>query len=162
MQKDMNQRIHSKAIHLLKSNIAQNDFVTRKGVVNQPIPIVGPDEKTVSWYVGITIDSFLVGYLQFDTDLNLMRYSTFQRHPSSTKNCPLAKHWLDPEFIMAFIRDRIEPDDEIVAAFLSYDKHPTRPVWMVRVREIDGSTRTICVAGEYVYDCSNGGDRIIG
>ena len=86
MQKDLIQKIHSLAKDLLKSNIAQDDFVTRKGVVNRPIPIIGPDGRKTSWYVGITIDAYLVGYLQFDTSLNLMRYSTFQRHPSSTDN----------------------------------------------------------------------------
>lgn len=162
MQRDLVQKIHSLATDLIKSNIAQDDFVTRKGVVNRPIPVVGPDGKIASWYVGITIDAYIVGYLLFDTNLNLMRYSTFQRHPSSTDSCPLAKYWLDSEFIAAHVRKRMKPDDELLDVFLSYDKHPTRLVWCVKVREFDKSIRTICVAGEYIYDLSDDSERVIG
>ena len=66
MQKDLIEKIHSLAKDLLKSNIAQDSFVTRSGVVNTPIPILGSEKEIVSWYVGITIDAYLVGYLQFD------------------------------------------------------------------------------------------------
>ena len=156
------QRIFSKAENLLKSGIAQDDLVTKKGVIEEPIPVLGVDDALSSWFVGVTVDDFIVGFMQFDSDSTFIRYSTFQRHPSSLDGCPLAEHWLDSEYIMSKVKDWTKPHEAISAPFLSYDKHPTRLVWMVRVEGRNGKLKTVCVAGEYVYEYVDDDVRKIG
>lgn len=152
MNEEIIHKVHEEAVRRFRSGIAQNTMVNARGKVETPIRIIGPDEDTVSWFVGVTVEDKLVGFMQFDTELRLMRYSTFQRRPSSLDGCPLAKAWLDSSHVLSVARTKAEPGDELMEPFLSYDRHPTRVAWAVKAKDKDGKARTIYVTGNYVYE----------
>lgn len=149
--KSLLERVHKKAITLFKSGIAQNPLVQDLGKVEKPIPIYGLKNEIVSWFVGITIKDRLVGFIQFDADLRLMRYSTFQRHASTLKDCPKKRTWLDPTYIMERARTKALPEDELSLPFLTYDRNLSRIVWAVAAKNKRGKVKTIFVAGDFVY-----------
>lgn len=152
MSKDVIHRISEQAIGLFKSGIAQDAIVNTRGEIETPIRMVGPDEDTVSWFVGTTVEDKLVGFMQFGTELRLMRYSTFQRRESSMDGCPHAKVWLDSSNVLSRAKTIDAPGDELMEPFLSYDRHPTCVAWAVRAKDKDGKVRIIYVAGNYVYE----------
>lgn len=145
------ERVHREAIRLFRSGIAQNPFVQNLGLVERPIPVSGPESEIASWFVGITIEDRLVGFMQFDTDLRLMRYSTFQRQASSIEDCPKKKTWLDPAYIKERARSKASPEDKLSPPYLTYDRSPSRIVWAVKAENRNGHARTIYVAGDFVY-----------
>lgn len=144
-------RVHQRAIELFKGGITKPSLVQKHGKVEKPIPIHGPKGDIVSWFVGITMSDKLVGYIQLDSDLMVMRYSTFQRNPSSLEGCPEARTWLDPDYIKERSRTEASPDDDLEPPFLSYDRSISRIVWVVKAKGKSGDVKKIFVAGDFVY-----------
>jgi hypothetical protein len=151
ISKDLLERVHKKAISLFKYGIAQSPLVQDSGKTEKPIPIYGPDHEIVSWFVGITVKDRLAGFMQFNADLRLLRYSTFQRHASTLKDCPKKETWLDPTYIAERARTKASPEDELSPPFLTYDHHLSRIVWAVEAKDRRGQSKRILVAGDFVY-----------
>lgn len=145
------QNVHERAIELFKSGIVENTMVNANGNVEMPIRIFSPERKPVSWFVGVTMKNKLVGFMQFNTELGLMRYSTFLHQSSTLDDCPLAKVWLDSKTILDLAKKRASLGEELMEPVLSYDKSPTRIAWTVKVKEKGRKVGTIFVAGKYVY-----------
>ena len=152
MNKDL-EKIQEKALLLFRTGITQDSLVERLGTVEKAIPIYGPGLNIVSYFVGITVKDKIVGFMQFNLKYRLMRYSTFQRHKGSLEGCPLAKSWLDSNYILSLAKTKISPCRELMTPYLTYDKEITRVVWAVKTR--NEHMRTIYVAGKYVYSYNN-------
>lgn len=150
-ENNFKKQVHQRAVKLFKGGITLNPLVQKRGRVEKPIPIYGPKREIVSWFVGVTISDRLVGFIQFDSNLKLMRYSTFQRDPSSLEGCPKARTWLDPNYIKERSRTKASIDDDLEPPFLSYDRNISRIVWVVQAKEKSGHVKTIFVAGDSVY-----------
>ena len=150
-ENNFKKRVHQRAVELVKGGITQNPIVKKGGRVEKPIPIYGPERDIVSWFAGITISDRLVGFIQFDCNLKLMRYSSFQRDPSSLEGCPNTRSWLDPNYIKERARTKASPDYDLEKPFLSYDRNISRIVWVVKAKEKSGHVKTIFVAGDFVY-----------
>ena len=129
----------------------ENIEVNTNGNIETPIRIFDPEGSINSWFVGVTMKNKLVGFMQFNTELGLMRYSTFLHQSSSLDDCPFAKVWLDSKTILDLAKKRASLEEELMEPVLSYDKSPTRIAWTVTVKEKGRKVGTIFVAGKYVY-----------
>lgn len=143
--------VRKKAQGFFDSGITQNEFVQKGGKIENPIPILDPDGKLNSWFVGVVMQSKLVGFMQLSQDLVLMRYSTFQRHPLSIDQCPDVRTWLDRGYILERARTAVAQSDTLEHPFLTYDRSPSRIAWAVRTTDRRGQKKLIFVAGDYVY-----------
>ena len=148
---DFAEQVQKSAIELFKGGITQNPFVQERGRIEKPIPIIGQERDIQAWFVGITISDRLVGFIQFDSDLQLMHYSSFQRDPSTLAGCPEARSWLDPEYIKERSRSRASPGDDLEPPFLSYDRNIARIACVVEAKDKSGHVKTIYVTGDFAY-----------
>lgn len=144
-------QILEKARQLISSGQFGDSLVRRQGKVEQPIIVVGPDDRPESWFVGVTVDDRLAGFLQLDLHGRLRRYSSFQRRSETLDDCPLAKDWLDHETILRLARSRFDPDAVLSKPVLSYDKNPDKIAWRIEVASQSGQVSTIFIAGNYAY-----------
>ncbi|HEV8286430.1 MAG TPA: hypothetical protein VGQ09_19110 [Chitinophagaceae bacterium] len=149
------EEVYNKAIELFKSSIVNDSLVKTKGKVETPIPILEASGNINSWFVGITVDKTLAGFLQIENNLSLLRYSSFQRTPNSLQGCPSADVWLNPKKIISLARTKATKDDSLSPPILTYDQNPSRIVWSIIATSKSGKKRIIYVAGEYVYVLSS-------
>ena len=70
------------------------DRRTDAATLEQPIPVLGPAGELDSWFVALTTEEGILGFLQLERDLTLHRYSAFER-PAP------ASAWLDPDAVLA-------------------------------------------------------------
>jgi hypothetical protein len=148
---EVSKQVLRKAIELFKAGVAQDNLVQKKGKVEKPIPIYDEQKNIVSWFVGLTVTNKLVGFIQLNSNLELMRYSTFQRRPKSLEGCPESKTWLDPKYIKERARCKASPGDILKKPFLSFDQNITRIVWVVNAVDKTGNVKKIFAAGDFVY-----------
>src|SRR5207253_2549221 len=64
-----------------------DDPLARRARVNDPIPVCSPSGELDSWFIPLTAEQRLLGFLQLEPDLRLHRYSSFQRTPGSSEGC---------------------------------------------------------------------------
>jgi hypothetical protein len=124
-----------------------DDPLALAATVEEPIPIVGPTDELDSWFVALTGDGLLLGFLQLEPDLRLHRYSSFQRMPGSMAGCPPAEAWLD----RSAIRERASAaagGDEVGEPVFGYHGSRDRLAWRVPVA---GRSATVYVVGDEVY-----------
>lgn len=145
------EEVYSKAKQFFKSSTGSDMLVQKEGKIENPIPVLEASGSINSWFVGVTAGNTLAGFMQIDNDLNLLRYSSFQRVPNSLRGCPPADLWLDPEKIISLARTKAAKDDSLSDPVLTYDQNPSRIVWSVIATDKQGRKKKICVAGEYVY-----------
>ena len=145
------EHIENKTRKIFNEMVAKDLVLKKKVTLNKPIPIYGAKEEIVSWFVAITVGDKLLGFLQFDFDLNFMRYSTFQRKKSSLEGCPDSRTWLDPKYIKNRAKSKASPGDILDEPLLSFDKNLTRIAWVVKAVNKNSNVKKIFVAGDYVY-----------
>lgn len=145
------EHVYKRAIQLFKSGITQDTLVNTSGKIEKPIPVVDSSGETISWFIGITVGERLVGFMEINSNLELLRYSTFQRTLGLLSGCPMASIWLDTESIINRARTMASTQDELSYPILTYDRSPSRIVWAVKATDKRGQSKTIYVAGEYVY-----------
>jgi hypothetical protein len=127
------------AAETLRRNLV-TDTAARAATLEQPIQVVDPSGELDSWFVPLTTNQGLIGFLQLEPDLTLHRYSTFA-HPQS----PSA--WLDPDTVRAHAKAAAAEDDELGDPVLTYRGNRDRLTWSVPIRNRRGA---IHVAGDYV------------
>ena len=81
----------------------------------------------------MTTNDLLLGFFQLESDLSLHRYSTFQRTPGSTSECPPAATWLDPDTIRERARTAVAESDQLEQPILSYHGNRDRIAWRVPI-----------------------------
>lgn len=116
------------------------DPAARAATLEQPIPVVSPDGELDSWFVALTTESGLLGFLQLEPDLTLHRYSAFERPPP-------ASAWLDPHAIRERAQAVAAEGDELGEPVLSYRGNRDRLTWRV---PIQNRSSTIYLAGDYI------------
>ncbi len=150
MSKASKSTVLKRAKELLQSGI--NGTIHKSGRIGQPIPVQGSDRGLHSWFVPVTVDELLVGFFQLQPDLTLLRYSSFQRHEDSLEGCPTAESWIDPQSIQRRIDKKMRQGEKVRELFLTYDKTPSRLCWAVVIETPGGSTRTLHVAGDIIWE----------
>lgn len=143
-----------KAKGLIDSRAVGGDLEHRLGELAQPVPIVDHSGRVIGWFVAISIDTLIVGFIQFDAQGVLLRYSTFRRLPESLEGCPGAAAWLDVDQIGQRAAEHISGGRVVGAPVLTFDEHITKLVWAAKVRDARGCDVTVYVAGEYSYTAS--------
>lgn len=126
-------------------------MIRKSGRAEQPIPVFGLKGELHSWFVPVTVGELLAGFFEFQPDLTLMRYSSFQRHEDSLEGCPTTESWIDVNAIQRRVESRRRPGEKIRKPFLTYDKVPSRLAWVVVFESSDGTTRAVYVAGNVVW-----------
>jgi len=149
--KDPNE-IRDCAENLLSSGKFGGTLVRQSGHVGMPIAVNGPDQKIHSWFVPITVGSYLAGFFQFLPDSTFMRFSSFQRHPGELVGCPTAADWLNTKRIQSRAQAYSQMEETSGKPFLTYDRSPDRLVWAVPLENPSGEVRLVYVAGSTVYE----------
>jgi len=147
---------------LLARGEVGDEFVREHGELFGPIPVLGPDGALNSWLVSITVGDRLVAWLQLLPDLELLRYSTFMRHPRAIDDCPEKDDWLNVETIKRRARSYAQSEERLGEPWMTYDGNPSRVVWVLEATRADGRSRALMVAGENVFEARNGGSVAIG
>ena len=144
-------KIYKAAVKWFRSEIAAQWGLSDKGKVEQPIPITGREDKTSFWFLAVTAEDKIVGFMQFDDKYQFLRYSSFQRKKMYFDNCPPAASWLDKETIISRARCIADDSEVLSAPFLTYYQDWSRVVWAVVAINTAGIRRTIFVAGEVTF-----------
>lgn len=145
-------KILNRAREQLRSGEIGGVTVRRSGRVEQPIRVLGPNGELHSWFVPVTVGELLAGFFEYQPDLTLMRYSGFQRHEDSLEGCPAAELWIDANAIRRRAEDNVRPGEIAREPFLTYDRAPSRLAWAVVLEASDGTTRTLHLAGNVVWE----------
>lgn len=140
------ERVHT-AGEALRQTIV-DDPVAAGAALADPIAIWSPAGELDSWFLGLTINDLLIGFLQLEPDLRLHRYSSFQRAPGETSGCPRAVTWLDPAVIRERASREAPKGDELGEPVLSYHGTRDRLAWRVPVA---GQKAAFYVVGEEVF-----------
>lgn len=143
--------VHARARRLFADGVAGDPLVTARARVAPPVAVLGTGGTVEYWFVAVTVDERVAGFMQFEVDGSLMRYSSFQRRGGSIEGCPDAASWLDPATIQARAAAHLAAGERPGTPYLTYDRHPTRLAWAVPVLGGPGQARTLMVTGEYVY-----------
>jgi hypothetical protein len=156
-------RIQDRARQLLRDRMNAGTTVSRTGRVESPIPVRGPGRELRTWFVPVAEGEVLLGFLELQPDLTLLRYASFQRHEGSPDGCPTTKSWVDIAAIRQRVEGELRPGERVLDTFLSYDREPSRLAWTVQVDTPDGAGRTLFVAGDVIWEaCSNRGEEYTG
>ena len=147
-------KILKRARELLRSGASGGVTVRKSGRVEQPIPVLGPNGELHSWFVPVTVGELLAGFFEFQPDLTFMRYSSFQRQEDSLEGCPAAELWIDTNAIQRQVANNVRPGEQARELFLTYDGAPSRLAWAVVLESPDGTTRTVHVAGNVVWEAT--------
>lgn len=148
--------ILKRARKALRSGESGGVTVLESGEVQQPIPVLKPGGKLHSWFVPVTVGDLLAGFFEFQPDATLMRYSSFQRHEGSLEGCPTAESWIDETAIRRRVENNARPGEKAREQFFTYDRAPSRLSWAVLLESPDGTTRTVHVAGNMMWDAPSG------
>ncbi len=139
------------AVAWLRSNSVVDAAFEQRSAIGAPIEIVDLEGAPAGWFVPLTLEAKLLGFVQLDHEGNITRYATFQRRSASLDGCPETRSWLDPSRIKRVAR-RVAPHRaRLGVPMLTYDRVPTRLVWAVNATS-PGERRTIFVAGDFTYE----------
>ena len=142
------ERIHATG-EALRQRIV-DDPVAAGAALGHPIAVRSPAGELDSWFLGLTSNDLLIGFLQLEPDLRLHRYSSFQPAPGETSGCPRAETWLDPAAIRERASREASTGEELGAPVLSYHGTRDRLAWRVPVAGRKGKA-VFYVVGEEVF-----------
>jgi hypothetical protein len=145
-------KVRQRAAVLFAQGIASDELVQNSGELEAPVPVSDPGGRLHSWFIGVTVNSKLAGFLQLLPDLTLLRYSTFQRQPTTLEGSPDSADWLDRGRIRRRAANALRAGESLGEPYLTFDQHPSRLVWAVPVASERGGKKEIFVAGEFVYE----------
>jgi hypothetical protein len=149
---NLSEQVYKKTLQIFKSGLIEDRLVKEKGNLENPLPITDlSDNKIVAWFIGISVENKLAGFIQLSSTLEFLRYSSFQRIPQSLEGCPNSSVWLNPDVIIQLEKVKAAENDILSSPILTFDQNLSRIVWAVNVESKKGLTKTIYVAGEYVY-----------
>jgi hypothetical protein len=140
------ERVHAAGERLRQTIV--DDPVAAGAALAYPIAVRSPAGELDSWFLGLTIDDLLIGFLQLEPDLRLHRYSSFLQSPGETSGCPRAETWLDPAAIRKRASREAPKGEELAEPVLSYHGTRDRLAWRVPVA---GQKAAIYVVGEEVF-----------
>jgi hypothetical protein len=110
--------------------------------LGEPIPVRTALDELDSWFVPVTAEDELHGFLQLEPDLRLHRYSTFPPER------PSAASWLDPKTIIGRARTAVGENERLEQPSLSFHGSRDRLAWRVPLADRRAS---VYVVGAEVY-----------
>lgn len=157
MEKLLIQKMREQALHLLRTGITNDPALEERGTVHDPLPGYDQDDNLPCWFIGITVENKIAGFIVLGTDLRMKRYWTFQREKGTFNGCPDADDWLNPDNVVARARTKAHPGAVLTPPYLTFDKTSDRVVWAVD--ETGPVRKTVYVAGDYVYFAERSASR---
>ncbi len=121
-------------------------------IVGQAAPVYDPTGAFHSWIVPLMIQRRLVAWAHFSPQLVLLRFSIFLRREGALDLCPNVEDWFNPEIVRERVIEKIGPNADLTTPVLTFDRDPSRLVWLVEVRYKDGSRKRWFVAGQSVWE----------
>jgi len=128
------------------------ELMRQRGVVGTPLMVSQPRGGPHSWLVPVTIKHHMVGYLQLDCNLLLIRQVSFRRRSDSFEGVPDAADWLDPDRVLRRAAEFAMPNEDLGKPVLTYDRFPDRLAWRIKARSPAGTIRNIMVAGRSAWE----------
>jgi hypothetical protein len=145
--------VRERAIELHEAGLIGEAASPEATRVLEPIPVTEPASGRLhSWFVPVVVGDGLAGFAELLPDLELARYSSFQPGQAETAELPDPADWTDPETIRRRAGRASRPGETLGDPVLTYDRSPARLAWAVPATDPAGQTRTLCVAGEHVYE----------
>lgn len=151
-----------RARELLDSVQVGDGSVRQRESLGTPLIVSHPSGAPYSWLVPVILENHLVGYLQLDLELEMIRYASFQRRPDSLEGVPEALDWLDPDRVLQRAAAVAAPNEDLGKPVLTYDRYPDRLAWRVKARSANGTIRNIMVAGGAAWEQADLGDMVGG
>jgi hypothetical protein len=96
-----------------------------------PMPIYSPTGSVHSWMVPFVADEKLLAWAQIGRGLEFLRFSLVAGGRADA--CPAAADWLDAAVVAARIAKAAAPRHLVSDPVLSYDRDPSRLVWVADV-----------------------------
>jgi len=121
-------------------------------VVGQAVPVCDFSGAFHSWVVPLTMEGKLVAWAQFSSQLALQRFSIFLRREAELDRCPNAADWFDRQVVRERVIEKVGPEADVTAPILTFDRDPSRLVWLVEARDNSGSRKRWFVAGRSVWE----------
>jgi hypothetical protein len=121
-----------------------------------PVAVRASGGAIHSWMVPFTAGTKLIAWAQMSPSLDLLRFSLLAG--GRIEACPNAADWLDVARISAQIVASAAAGSTLSAPVLTYDRDPSRLVWMAESREPGGTIRKWFAAGSSIWEDSGGGD----
>ena len=121
----------------------------RGAELRTPVPIHSPSGGIHSWMVPFVADEKLLAWAQIGRTLEFLRFSLFAG--GRTEACPPAADWLDSRVIAARIARAVAPLHLIDGPVLSYDRDPSRLVWVADVGRLGEAKHHWFAAGAEVW-----------
>lgn len=118
----------------------------------RPLAVEHPSGGIHSWLVPVVARGRLLALVQIGSDYELLRVTSFQRHPGSVQDVPSAPAWLSLDRVRALAASIARSDETLGEPTLTYDQVPDRVGWRVEATAPNGSQRVIFVAGEVAYE----------
>jgi len=122
-----------------------------RAVVGPAAPVCDPLGNFHSWVVPLTIDEKLVAWAQFSSQLVLQRFSLFLRREEDLGRCPNEADWFDPDVVRRRIIRKLGAEVDLSAPILTFDRDPSRLVWLAETRDSSGLRKRWFVAGQSVW-----------
>lgn len=143
--------IKNRAKKISNNIFKENSSIRSKLKINDAIPFKDINGDTIAWFVPLTMENKLIGFLKFDTGLEYISYYSFQRNKNNIEECPNAQSWLDKEYIKSQAKTKVSSDDTLSEPVFTFDKNPSRFVWLVNVKTKNGEKRKIFLTGDFLY-----------
>lgn len=147
------EKARNRVVEMLETGPIGDAALPEAARVLEPIRVAEPDVDGLhSWFVPVAVGDRLAGFAELLPDLELARYSSFQRRPGDAVGLPDLAAWTDPETIRQRAGRGSHPDETLGEPILTYDREPARLAWRVRATDPEGHSRSLFVAGDYVYE----------
>jgi hypothetical protein len=121
-------------------------------VPGDPLAVHGPQGALHSWMVPFTAENRLVAWAHLSPALEPLRFSLFAG--GRLDALPDAADWLDPARIQANVAAAAGTGQTLSWPVLTFDRDPSRLVWMVESRAPDGTLHRWHSAGRTVWEAT--------
>ena len=115
----------------------------------EPLAVHDQGGTIHSWMVPFTAGTKLVAWAQISPLLEPLRFSVLAG--GKMEAVPEAADWLDTKQILTAVARVAGPGCVLSVPILTYDRDPSRLVWMVDAREPDGAIKRWFAAGSSVW-----------
>lgn len=129
--------------------------------VRDPIPVQEPGGRIYSWIVPLTSGARLLGWAQFSSALDFLRYSTVSSG-HSTGNEPNLRDWFDPTTIAARVKLYVGHGLQTSSPILTFDRDPSRLVWLVVGTDPAHKGKLWYVAGNSIWEATANNEEVTG
>src|SRR5262245_875798 len=106
---------------LLEDSRTADEWTRRNAEVRTAIPVEAPKGVMHSWFVPVTHGERLLGFFELTPELDVRRYSSFQKREGDLESCPLLAEWVDATLIREKVLEYVGTGSVLGEPYLSFD-----------------------------------------